>query len=229
MQVRQVSFGEVVANIARLDNGVEVIPMPEVYALLNVDKSVISHHLDEFIAAGATNPCFIGVANKTPRIPVEVLRTYGMAAPTGRPPRMVTKEEFQFLVKKVNTPQAWGIYQALWGMAETHVRAIDNGMPAWAAEFKQDLQDMKDICRGLRDEVDELRATLNLLISDDDAKVIRDLIRRIKDVHKCDGRKVVGMVRATLNVGSIYETPDTRKVINVLRNILGEGLQLVKP
>lgn len=36
------------------------------------------------------------------------------------------------------------------------------------------------------------------------------------------------MVRATLNVASIYDTPDTRKVINVLRNILGEGLALVK-
>lgn len=94
---------------------------------------------------------------------------------------------------------------------------------------EQSLQDVKDICRGLRDEVDELRSTLNLLISDDDEKTIRHLIRRIKDENNCDGRTVVGKVRAILNVGSIYETPDTRKVINVLRNILGEGLSLVKP
>jgi hypothetical protein len=87
---------------------------------------------------------------------------------------------------------------------------------------------IEDICRGFRDEIDELRATLNLLISEDDEKMIRNLIRRIKDKYNCDGRTVVGKVRATLNVGSIYETPDTRKVINTLRNLLGEGLTLVK-
>lgn len=150
----------------------------------------------------------------------------------GRPPRMVTKEEFQFLVKKVNTPQAWAIYQSLWGVVEQHVQAVDSGMPPWMLNFAQNLDErlnrIEDVSRGLRDEVDELRATLNLLISDDDEKTIRALIKRIKDAHNCDGRKVVGMVRATLNVGSIYDTPDTRKVINVLKNILGEGLKLVK-
>jgi prophage antirepressor-like protein len=93
---------------------------------------------------------------------------------------------------------------------------------------EQSLQDVKDICRGLRDEVDELRATLNLLISEDDEKTIRTLIVRIKDKFNCDGRTVVGKVRSTLNMASIYETPDTRKVINTLRNILGEGLTLIQ-
>jgi hypothetical protein len=87
---------------------------------------------------------------------------------------------------------------------------------------------IEDICRGLRDEVDELRATLNLLISEDDEKTIRTLIVRIKDKFNCDGRTVVGKVRSTLNMASIYETPDTRKVINTLRNILGEGLTLIQ-
>jgi hypothetical protein len=135
-------------------------------------------------------------------------------------------------VKKVNTPQAWGVYQALWGMVEQQVKAADEGMPPWALQMQQNLTErferIEDISRGLRDEVDELRATLNLLISEDDEKTIRTLIKRIKDAHNCDGRKVVGMVRATLNVASIYDTPDTRKVINVLKNILGEGLTLVK-
>ena len=90
------------------------------------------------------------------------------------------------------------------------------------------LTSIENVCRGFRDEIDELRATLNLLISEDDEKMIRNLIRRIKDKYNCDGRTVVGKVRATLNVGSIYETPDTRKVINTLRNLLGEGLTLVK-
>jgi hypothetical protein len=90
------------------------------------------------------------------------------------------------------------------------------------------LTNIENVCRGIRDEVDELRATLNLLINEDDEKMIRELIRRIKDKYNCDGRAVVGKVRATLNVGSIYETPDTRKVINTLKNLLGEGLTLVK-
>jgi hypothetical protein len=50
MQVRQVSFGEVVANIARFSNGVEVIPMPEVYALLGVEHHCISQHLGNFVS-----------------------------------------------------------------------------------------------------------------------------------------------------------------------------------
>lgn len=91
------------------------------------------------------------------------------------------------------------------------------------------LTSIENVCRGFRDEIDELRSTLNLLITEDDEKMIRGLIRRIKDKFNCDGRTVVGKVRATLNVGSIYETPDTRKVINTLRNLLGEGLSLVKP
>lgn len=91
------------------------------------------------------------------------------------------------------------------------------------------LNSIENVCRGFRDEIDELRATLNLLISEDDEKTIRHLIRRIKDKNNCDGRTIVGKVRATLNVGSIYETPDTRKVINTLKNLLGEGLSLVKP
>jgi predicted transcriptional regulator len=37
---------------------------------------------------------------------------------------------------------------------------------------------------------------------------------------------IVGHVRKTLNVGSIYGTPDVSKVKNVLKNMLGLGLRL---
>jgi hypothetical protein len=223
METRKVQLGSVITNIARLDNGIEVIPMPEVCLLLGVEVSNVSEHL-------------MNLSGHTGNIPADVVRslksTGFIPSGRGRPPRLVTKEEFQFLVKKVNTPQAWGVYQALWGMVEQQVKAADEGMPPWALQMQQNLTErferIEDISRGLRDEVDELRATLNLLISEDDEKTIRTLIKRIKDAHNCDGRKVVGMVRATLNVASIYDTPDTRKVINVLKNILGEGLTLVK-
>lgn len=92
--------------------------------------------------------------------------------------------------------------------------------------YEQRFDKLEDVCRGIRDEVDELRSTLNLLISEDDEKIIRELIRRIKDLHNCDGRTIVGKVRHLLNIGSIYETPDTKKVVNVLRNLLGEGVRL---
>jgi hypothetical protein len=238
--IREVTAFGVVARIAHLENGVEVIPMPEVSELLGVNLPTINEHLSNLF----------GQTETIPKIPLSELRQHGIAPQgRGRPPRLITKQEFQYLVKKVNTPQAWSVYQELWGAAEAHIQAMDGGMPAWAAEFKkelqdvkdichdarqradrteQSLQDVKDICRGLRDEVDELRATLNLLINEDDEKMIRELIRRIKDKYNCDGRAVVGKVRATLNVGSIYETPDTRKVINTLKNLLGEGLTLVK-
>ena len=97
-----------------------------------------------------------------------------------------------------------------------------------AASSDERLDRIENVCRGLRDEVDELRATLNLLIDEDDEKVIRGLIREVKDKYNCDGRTVVGRVRALLNVGSIYETPNTRLVINALKNLLGKGLTVVE-
>jgi hypothetical protein len=93
---------------------------------------------------------------------------------------------------------------------------------------QQRLERVEDLCRGLRDEVDELRATLNILINEDDEKMIRSLIRRIKDKVNCDGRAVVGKVRSHLNLSSIYETPNTKLVINALKVILGEGLTVIK-
>jgi hypothetical protein len=42
-----------------------------------------------------------------------------------------------------------------------------------------------------------------------------------------DGRAIVGHVRSTLNVSSIYEAPQPRQVINTLRNMLGKGLILM--
>lgn len=89
------------------------------------------------------------------------------------------------------------------------------------------IQDVKNICNGFRDEIDELRATLNLFMNENDVNEIKLLIKRVKATKGIDGRAVVGHVRKTLNVGSIYGTPDVAKVKNVLKNLLGEGLSLL--
>jgi prophage antirepressor-like protein len=89
-------------------------------------------------------------------------------------------------------------------------------------------ESLKGICSGLRDEVDELKAMVNFVYSDKDEEEVRDLIRRIKKELGMDGRAIVGHVRKTLNIGSIYDASDMRAVKNVLRNLLGEGLRLVQ-
>jgi hypothetical protein len=94
-------------------------------------------------------------------------------------------------------------------------------------EMDRRFNNIEDVCRGIRDEVDELRATVQIFINDTDATTIRELIKRIKATKEIDGRAIVGHVRKMLNVGSIYDTPDTKKVINILKNMIGEGLQLV--
>ena len=86
---------------------------------------------------------------------------------------------------------------------------------------------LKNICNGFRDEIDELKATLNLFMNETDVAEIKLLIKRVKVAKNIDGRAVVGHVRKTLNVGSIYGTPDVAKVKNVLKNLLGEGLSLL--
>jgi len=60
---------------------------------------------------------------------------------------------------------------------------------------------LADRLDGVVDEVEELRETLSIFISDDDAKTIRMLIGRVKKAKSMDGRTIVGSVRKTLNVG----------------------------
>lgn len=93
-------------------------------------------------------------------------------------------------------------------------------------ETRAGYEKLSNICQGFRDEIDELKATLNIFITDTDAAEIRTLINRVKKHNETDGRAIVGHVRKTLNISSIYGTPDVRKVKNVLQNMLGEGLIL---
>jgi len=87
---------------------------------------------------------------------------------------------------------------------------------------------IETVCLGLRDEVDELKETLSMLISDSDEKLIRGLIRDVKIETGFDGRAIVGKIRSSLNVSSVYDAPHPRQVINALRNMIGKGIKLVE-
>lgn len=53
-------------------------------------------------------------------------------------------------------------------------------------------------------------------------------MKRASKELNMDGRAVAGHVRKTLGIGVIYKAIDMRSVKNVIRNLLGEGLHIVK-
>ena len=79
----------------------------------------------------------------------------------------------------------------------------------------------------IQGEVDELRALVNMTLSDTDEKEIRELLAKVKAKTGMDGRAIVGNVRATIGSSGIYNTPNLALVKNVLRNMLGFGIQAV--
>ena len=117
---------------------------------------------------------------------------------------------------------------------ESMFQKLETQMQAQYADFNSRMDihnarfdEISDVCRGLRDEVDELRAMVGMIMSDDDSKTIRSLIKRVKEEQSIDGRTVLGHMRKVLNISSIYDSKSYRPVINLLQNMLGEGLQLV--
>jgi hypothetical protein len=103
---------------------------------------------------------------------------------------------------------------------------IEN-MTGFQTEVRENFQRMEAVCGGLRTELDELKIKYDLFVSDDDDKLINNLIVRIKVEKSMDGRAIVGHVKRTLNLCAIYKSPNARDIINVLKNLLGEGLRLV--
>ena len=94
-------------------------------------------------------------------------------------------------------------------------------------EVQTKLNQIEHVSRGLRDEVDELKAVLGILVSDNAEVEARALVKEIKEKLGMDGRTIVGQVRKTLGLSGIYNTPDIRKVNNVLKVMLGRGLTSV--
>jgi hypothetical protein len=224
MSIRYVDYANELIPVVALGNE-EVIPLPHVYQILGLERHTVYEHLNNLIGDSI-------------QIPIEIARQIRQqegASLRGRPPHGITKDQFQRLVKVVNTPEAWNVYNAIWGMAENHARAIQNDMPEWASKIDSRLAGLENgqyklenICLGFRDEIDELMAMVNFVYNDKDEEEVRALIRRIKKELKMDGRAIVGHVRKTLNVGSVYKAVDMGAVKNVLKNMLGEGLRLLE-
>ena len=82
-------------------------------------------------------------------------------------------------------------------------------------------------CNGLRDEVDDLKEALNIFINDDETAQIRKAIKEVKDTTGLDGRAVIGHIRKTLDVSCVYSGSGSNKILNVLKNMIGKGIQLV--
>lgn len=113
------------------------------------------------------------------------------------------------------------------GMVLDRLDKFERGMQEMQENFKGEFKGVHELVKGLRDDVDELQAALDIFINEDDEKTIRNLMKAVKAMTGLDGRKVAGKVRASLNLASIYDPPHVRQVVNALKNMLGEGLTIV--
>ena len=90
------------------------------------------------------------------------------------------------------------------------------------------LDTIDNVCRGFRDEIDELKETLNIFFTDDETVQIRKAIKELKDTRGLDGRAVIGHIKKTLDINSVYGSNNGYKILNVIKNMLGGGIHLVK-
>ena len=93
--------------------------------------------------------------------------------------------------------------------------------------FNKRCDRIESVCGGLRTEVDELKARLQLFCSETEDETIAGLTAEVKKETEMDGRAIAGKVRAILNTSKVYGAPQPKQVINVLKNMLGRGLVLL--
>jgi prophage antirepressor-like protein len=87
---------------------------------------------------------------------------------------------------------------------------------------------IEQVCTGLRDEVDDLKAIVGIMLTDTEEAQIRKLIVEVKATLNMDGRAIVGHVRKTLNLASVYNSSCSRLIVNTLNNMLGRGVRAVE-
>ena len=92
----------------------------------------------------------------------------------------------------------------------------------------QDKAEIMSVCRGLRDDVDELQMALTCLIDDKEHDIIRKELKKTKEYLKIDGRTLAGKIRGMLGI-STYKAPMAgKRIINCCKNLRGEGLKVVE-
>jgi len=77
-----------------------------------------------------------------------------------------------------------------------------------------------------QDEIDELRAILASVMSEDEEAVLRAKIREVRDTLNMDGRAIVGHLKKTLGCHTPYATVSL--ALNALNNMIGKGLHTIK-
>jgi hypothetical protein len=247
MQVRSIPIGNVIARVVYLnETGEGMMTSREAYNLLGIKQNTYSQH-----------SISICPTDTIPEECVEELRNEGIIARRGRIPSFITKSQFKELVKRVNTAEAWNIYNTLWDVAETHIRAVDSNVPVWAADLKKDMETqfnrietrfnrvedvcnglqtdvetrfnrVEDVCGGLRREVDELKIALGMFMSEEsDADVIQKLIQEITSMFRLTKSALIGKVRSMLNLAGIYHSADSKRVIKCLQVIKNGGIEVL--
>ena len=91
----------------------------------------------------------------------------------------------------------------------------------------QRFNDIEKVCGGLRTELDQLKELVQFFMNDSEEEEIKKLILQIKQEKEMDGRAIVGHVKKTLQTHTIYGGPNTKQIINTLKNMLGKGLILL--
>jgi prophage antirepressor-like protein len=81
-----------------------------------------------------------------------------------------------------------------------------------------------NICRGFRDEIDELQTIVGILFDDADRKLLQSEIKYTKQKMDCDGRKLVGLIRQNFNTNSIYGNSRemTIRTVRYLKQVRGD-------
>ena len=191
--VREKRVGSVLAKIVMLPEGVEILPMKTVAELLGCGISNVKKHLGNKDTASD----FIQLVKKYR----QELAEHGIVSiGRGRPDRLITKEEFEFLVKKINTPEAWDIYAELWNRAE----AIELYRSAMV-EIGVRVEELAGELREVRTQVKANTANITML-----------------DRRLSSAEEVVSIIEREL--GIVLTTP-TKKIVKQTASFIGKSTQ----
>lgn len=116
------------------------------------------------------------------------------------------------------------LFQHFMPRGVTDLSPLMERLTGMEARFDEKFQNFERVVSRQQDEIDELKATLQLLLTDTDEKEIRELLRQVKKVTGQDGRSIVGHIRKILGSSGIYATNQVPQVKNLLRNMLGKGI-----
>lgn len=134
----------------------------------------------------------------------------------------------------VETPQGAALRQwatNLMGeaMDTTDVAILSRQLGEFREEYRQNNIEMRAIVHGLRTELDDIRELVGTFCPYNKVETAQRLLIEVKAFKNQDGRTIMGHVRKTLGISRPYEYANIDRVINVLRNMLGQGVFGIVP